>query len=83
MSKIEEMALKAYPVKKKLNDKGTGEYDANFSKRKAYILGVLDALGEIENFMKVLDLGNSVEEKFHKLDVLADIHVFIQQLKEK
>lgn len=37
----------------------------------------------IEDFMKDLDLGNSSEEKFYKLDVLADIHKFIEQLKEK
>lgn len=40
-------------------------------------------LDEIEDFMKDLDLGNSAEEKFYKLDVLADIHGFIQKLKEK
>ena len=36
----------------------------------------------IENFMKDLDLGNSSEEKFCKLDVLADIGLFIKQLKK-
>ena len=36
----------------------------------------------IENFMKDLDLGNSSEEKFYKLDVLADIHKFIEQLQK-
>lgn len=39
-------------------------------------------LEEIENFMKDLDLGNSAEEKFYKLDVLAEIGLFIKQLKK-
>ena len=40
-------------------------------------------LEQIENFIKDSDLGNSVEEKFYKLDILADIHEFIQKLKEE
>ena len=39
-------------------------------------------LEEIENFIKDLDLGNSAEEKFYKLDILADIGLFIEQLKK-
>ena len=39
-------------------------------------------LEQIENFMKGLNLGNSAEEKFYKLDVLAYIGLFIEQLKK-
>ena len=45
--------------------------------------GATYMLDEIENFMKDLDLSNSAEEKFYKLNVIADIHGFIQKLKEK
>ena len=47
-----------------------------------YQAGANYVLGEIENFMKDLDLGNSAEEKFYKLDVIADIGLFIKQLKK-
>ena len=47
----------------------------------AYKTGANYVLGEIENFMKDLELGNSTEEKFYKLDIIADIHGFIEQLK--
>jgi len=36
---IEAYALKKYPEQRKPNKKGTGDYDANFSKRKAFIEG--------------------------------------------
>ena len=39
---------------------------------------VLDA---IEEFMTTMNLGNNSAEKFYKLDLMADIHVFIEQLK--
>lgn len=48
----------------------------------AYKRGANYVLEQIENFMKDLDLGNSTEEKFHKLDVIADIGLFIEQLKK-
>jgi hypothetical protein len=47
----------------------------------AYEAGANYVIVEIENFMKDLDLGNSSKEKFYKLDVLANIHKFIEQLK--
>ena len=47
-----------------------------------FVAGANYVLEEIENFMKGLDLGNSTEEKFYKLDVLADIGLFIEQLKK-
>ena len=50
---------------------------------KSFQAGANYVLEKIENFMENLDLGNSAEEKFYKLDALADIHGFIQKLKEK
>ena len=91
MSKIEEMALKAYPklifkpaveVVSSIDEKPT-RIDCNEAKRKVYKEGANAVLEQIENFMKGLDLGNSAEEKFYKLGILADIHRFIQKLKEQ
>lgn len=48
----------------------------------AYEAGANYVLEQIENFMKDLDLGNSTKEKFYKLDVLADIGLFIEKLKK-
>lgn len=39
---------------------------------------VLDA---IEEFMTTMNLGSNAAEKFYKLDLMADIHEFIEQLK--
>ena len=52
------------------------------SGREQFEAGANYVLNEIENFMKDLDLGNSAEEKFYKLDVIADIGLFIKQLKK-
>ena len=38
---IQEAALLAYPVKEKLNYKGSGKYDKNFQRRGAYAAGML------------------------------------------
>lgn len=40
---IEARALDLYPERKRQNKKGTGEYDANLPRRKAYIKGWMDA----------------------------------------
>ena len=40
---IEARALELYPERKRQNKKGTGEYDANLPRRKAYIKGWTDA----------------------------------------
>ena len=80
---IEEMALNAYPPTPDPRSDCDDGWDYNEQYRDCYIEGAKAVLEEIENFMKGLDLGNSAEEKFYKLDVLADIHGFIQKLKEK
>ena len=41
-------SLKRFPIRYKENKKGTGEYDSNFPRRKAFIEGACFVL-EIEN----------------------------------
>jgi len=41
---IEKLALHHFPVRHKHNRKGTGEYDPNYPRRKAYILGASETL---------------------------------------
>ena len=41
---IEQLALHHFPVRHKQNKKGTGEYDSNYPRRKAYILGASETL---------------------------------------
>lgn len=43
--------------------------------------GANAGLEEIEKYIQNLDLGRGAEEKFYKLDVIADIGLFIKQLK--
>ena len=58
------------------------EFDPIGHTQKTFEAGANYVLDEIENFMKDLDLGNSSKEKFYKLDVIADIGLFIEQLKK-
>ena len=41
---IEQLALHHFPIRHKHNKKGTGEYDPNYPRRKAYILGASEIL---------------------------------------
>jgi hypothetical protein len=41
---IEQLALHHFPVRHKHNKKGTGEYDPNYPRRKAYVLGASETL---------------------------------------
>lgn len=77
MKSIKEKAIEVFPRHCNANTDVS-----NFKKRIGFNSGANYVLEEIENFMKGLDLGNSAKEKFYKLDVLADIHVFIEQLKK-
>ena len=45
---INEVSLKRFPIRHKENKKGTGEYDSNFPRRKAFVDGACFVL-EIEN----------------------------------
>ena len=47
----------------------------------AYEAGANYVLECIEEFMTNLNLGSNAAEKFYKLDLMADIHGFIKQLK--
>ena len=79
MKSIKEKAEEFHKVIRVINEH---ESIVNTQGSKMFIEGANYVLDEIENFMKDLDLGNSAEEKFYKLDVLADIHGFIEQLKK-
>lgn len=45
---INEESLKRFPIRHKENKKGTGEYDSNLPRRKAFVEGAFFVL-EIEN----------------------------------
>jgi len=44
---IKARALKLYPVRKRINKKGTSKFDANLPRRQAYIQGYMDAIPKI------------------------------------
>ena len=48
---------------------------------QGYEAGANAVLEEIEAYLNNLNLGNSTEEKFYKLDVIADVGLYIKQLK--
>lgn len=43
--------------------------------------GANAVLEKVETYIQNLDLGNSAEEKFYKLDAIADVGLYIKQLK--
>ena len=53
---IEARALELYPERKRQNKNGTGEYDANLPRRKAYIKGRTDAQPTDEERQQVIDI---------------------------
>lgn len=53
---IEARALELYPERKRQNKKGTGEYDANLPRRKAYIKGWTDTQPTDEERQQVIDI---------------------------
>ena len=53
---IEARALELYPERKRQNKNGTGEYDANLPRRKAYIKGRTDAQPTDEEWQQVIDI---------------------------
>ncbi len=84
MKSIKEKAIELYPELRTDSDDWDviEEQCDRDDQRKAFVSGANYVLEQIENFMKGLDFGNSAEEKFYKLDVLADIGLFIEQLKK-
>lgn len=77
MKSIKEKAVEVFP-----GHCNAYTYESNMKKRIGFISGANYVLGELEAFMKNLYLGKSAEEKFYKLDVIADIGLFIEQLKK-
>ena len=71
MKSIKEKAKEMYPIL-------TGELQIYNEK---FVEGANYVLEEIENYMKGLDLGKSAEEKFYKLDLIADLGLYIKELK--
>ena len=53
---IEARALELYPERKRQNKNGTGEYDANLPRRKAYIKGWTDAQPTDEERQQIIDI---------------------------
>ena len=53
----------------------------DMSGRKLFEAGANYALDAIEEFMTTMNFGDNSAEKFYKLDLMADIHKFIEQLK--
>ena len=53
---IEARALELYPERKRQNKKGTGEYDANLPRRKAYIKGWTDAQSTMSGDSPLADI---------------------------
>ena len=51
------------------------------TKRSIFEAGAKAVLELVEMYVNNMDLGNSAEEKFYKLDAIADIGLFIKQLK--
>ena len=82
MKSIKEKAEEYSFIKEGIDPSGIQYRDFNINKQEGFEAGANYVLEEIENFIKDLDLGNSAEEKFYKLDVLADIGLFIEQLKK-
>jgi hypothetical protein len=77
MATIKEMALKNYPdhpTNKELTR-------SRRLRRIGFEFGANAVLMEVEKYIQNLNLGNSVAEKFYKLDVIADIGLFIKGLK--
>ena len=58
-------------------------FDAIGHTEKAYLAGANTMLDIVGTYIQNLDLGSSTEEKFYKLDVIADIGLFIKQLGGK
>ena len=60
---IEARALELYPERKRQNKKGTGEYDANLPRRKAYIKGWTDAQPTLPGDSPLTDHHQSSKKK--------------------
>lgn len=60
-------ALELYPERKRQNKKGTGEYDANLPRRKAYIKGWTDAQSSMSGDCPLADDNRLTDEEIDEL----------------
>lgn len=54
MSKEEKQALELYPVVERMNKRGTGVYDANLPRRKAWLEGY--AIGHKNGYIEGIEV---------------------------
>ena len=64
---IEARALELYPERKRQNKKGTGEYDANLPRRKAYIKGWTDAQSTMSGDSPLTDNNRLTDDEINEL----------------
>ena len=64
---IEARALELYPERKRQNKKGTGEYDANLPRRKAYIKGWTDAQSTLSGDSPLTDNNRLTDDEINEL----------------
>ena len=64
---IEARALELYPERKRQNKKGTGEYDANLPRRKAYIKGWTDAQSTMSADSPLADNNRLTDDEINEL----------------
>ena len=64
---IEARALELYPERKRQNKKGTGEYDANLPRRKAYIKGWTDAQSTMSGDSPLADKNRLTDDEINEL----------------
>lgn len=85
MATIKELAreasYKAYENKPLKYENGMYQVGLSDGIEQGFELGAKAMLDKIENYLNNYDLGNSVEEKFYKLDVIADFCILIKELK--
>jgi hypothetical protein len=79
MKSIKEKAEEYAPYTK---DDSWHRIRAAINAQTSFEVGANYVLDAIKNYINNIDLGNSAEEKFYKLDVIADIGLFIEQLKK-
>ena len=64
---IEARALELYPERKRQNKKGTGEYDANLPRRKAYVKGWTDAQSSMSGDCPLADNNRLTDDEINEL----------------
>ena len=79
MKSIKEKAEELYRIPR--GDDTEDTVALNLDKTVTFTEGAYYVLDAIEEFMTTMNLGSNAAEKFYKLDLMADIHGFIEQLK--